>query len=251
MCRSRSSRYGRFGCWGTIPQPGWPWGEAGSSCKLTLSWPPPLRPPSTGMIRFLRLIAAFRFRSCRVAQLGQVHIRSRFRLAFTVPAGAAGPAAGEPHGGEDHPGVPPLALSVLIACQHSISAPPGAGLGFPRERPPTPGTRGRRAMTPATLISKATIRSGIRIPFRWRRVAGPVSPSLSGNGQSRPVTEHRPPAWGQHGVLYNNQKLMTAFPFRSCWVPHGARDSVFNIGLSDLKAWPVLPSGEDNRGVAP
>ena len=33
--------------------------------------------------------------------------------------------------------------------------------------------------------------------FHRRRVAGPVLPSLSGNGQSRPVTEHRPPAWGQ------------------------------------------------------
>ena len=33
--------------------------------------------------------------------------------------------------------------------------------------------------------------------FRERRVAEPVSPSRSGNGQSRPVTEHRPPAWGQ------------------------------------------------------
>ena len=37
--------------------------------------------------------------------------------------------------------------SVLIACKHSISAPPGAGLGFPRERPPTPGTRGRQAVS--------------------------------------------------------------------------------------------------------
>ena len=47
---------------------------------------------------------------------------------------------------------------------------------------------------------------------------------------------------------------MTAFTFRSCWVrrlPHSAFGSVFNIGLSKLKAWPVLPSGEDNRGVAP
>ena len=36
--RSRSSRYGRFGCWGTIPQPGWPWGEAGTPvAQLTLS----------------------------------------------------------------------------------------------------------------------------------------------------------------------------------------------------------------------
>ena len=43
----------------------------------------PLGDPGT--IRFLRLIAAFRFRSCRVAQLGQVHIRSRFGFRFTVP----------------------------------------------------------------------------------------------------------------------------------------------------------------------
>ena len=61
--------------------------------------------------------------------------------------------------------------------------------------------------------------------FRRRRVPGPVSPSPSGNGQSRLVTEHRPPAWGQHGVLYNNQTLMTAFTFRSCWTPRVACDS--------------------------
>ena len=30
-----------------------------------------------------------------------------------------------------------------------------------------------------------------------------------------------------------------------------AHGSVFNIGLSELQAWPVRPSGEDNRGVAP
>ena len=42
--------------------------------------------------------------------------------------------------------------------------------------------------------------------FRQRRVAGPVSPSLSGNGQSRPVTEHRPPAWGQYGVPHMNRE---------------------------------------------
>ena len=37
------------------------------------------------MIRFRRLIAAFRFRSCRVPQSGQVHMRSRFSFGFTVP----------------------------------------------------------------------------------------------------------------------------------------------------------------------
>ena len=50
---------------------------------------------------------------------------------------------------------------------------------------------------------KAGCRAGFTIPVR--------------NGQSRPVTEHRPPAWGQHGVLYKNQTLMTEFGFRSCW----------------------------------
>ena len=71
-----------------------------------------------------------------------------FPLQFRVhgAAGAAGPAAGEPHGAS-HLGVPPLALSFLIACRLSISAPPGASLGFPRERPPTPGTRGRQAIS--------------------------------------------------------------------------------------------------------
>ena len=48
--------------------------------------------------------------------------------------------------------------------------------------------------------------------------------------------------------------MMTAFTFRSCWVrclPHGALGSVFNVGLSKLQAWPVLPSGRGNRGVDP
>ena len=85
VCRSRSSGCGRFRCWGTIPESGWPWGEAASSCNSTLSRPPPFRRRSTGMIRFLRLIAAFRFRSCRVPQLGQVHLGSRFRFRLMVP----------------------------------------------------------------------------------------------------------------------------------------------------------------------
>ena len=69
-----------------------------------------------------------------------------FPLQFRVhgAAGAAGPASGKPHGAS-HLGVPPLALSVLIACRLSISAPPGASLGFPPGAPPTPGTRGRQA----------------------------------------------------------------------------------------------------------
>ena len=46
------------------------------------------------------------------------------------------------------------------------------------------------------LIAAVSLRCSSPV-FRSRRVAGPVSPSRSGNGQSRPVTEHRPPAWGQ------------------------------------------------------
>ena len=48
---------------------------------------------------------------------------------------------------------------------------------------------------------------------------------------------------------------MTAFPFRSCWprdLPHVALGSIFSFALSELQAWLVLPSGEDNSGgVAP
>ena len=102
-------------------------------------WPPSLAHPGPmpgSMIRFLRLIAAFRFRSWVVPQLGQVHMRSRFSFAFTVPHTLQVLLLGN-HMGASHLGVPPLALSVSIACQRSISAPPGAGLGFPRERPPT------------------------------------------------------------------------------------------------------------------
>ena len=88
------------------------------------------------------------------------------------------------------------------------------------------------------LPPEAGCRAGFTIPI-W-------------NGQSRPVTEHRPPAWGQHGVLYNNQTLMTAFTFRPCWprdLLHVALGSIFSFARSDLKAWPVLPSGEDDSGV--
>ena len=44
---------------------------------------------------------------------------------------------------------------------------------------------------------------------------------------------------------------MTAFTFQSCWaldLPHGAHGSVFNIGLSQLKAWAVLLSQKGNSG---
>ena len=81
-----------------------------------------------------------------------------------------------------------------------------------------------------------------------KRVTGPVSPSLSGNGQSRPVTEHRPPAWEQLGFL---SKIDDRVHIPVMLSAHVALGSVFNIGLSKLKAWLVLPSGEDNRGVAP
>ena len=41
----------------------------------------------------------------------------------------------------------PMALSVLIACRLSISAPPGASLGFPRGAP----THARNAGAPGYL----------------------------------------------------------------------------------------------------
>ena len=47
------------------------------------------------------------------------------------------------------------------------------------------------------------------------------------------------PCLGAAWVLYNNQKLMTAFTFRSCWkrrLPHGALGSVFSFALSELQA---------------
>ena len=59
------------------------------------------------------------------------------------------------------------------------------------------------------------------------------------------------PCLGAAWVLYNNQTLMTAFPFRSCWAPHGGLGSLFSFALSALKACPVLPSWQDNSGVAP
>ena len=37
------------------------------------------------MIRFLRLIAAVRFRSCRVPHVSHLHMRSRFSFGLMVP----------------------------------------------------------------------------------------------------------------------------------------------------------------------
>ena len=48
--------------------------------------PPPLRPRAAGMTQVPQVDpAAFRFRSCRVPQLGQVHLGSRFRFRLMVP----------------------------------------------------------------------------------------------------------------------------------------------------------------------
>ena len=48
VCRSRFGRWGRFGCWGTMPQPGWPWGEAASSCNSTPLTPSAIPPTACG-----------------------------------------------------------------------------------------------------------------------------------------------------------------------------------------------------------
>ena len=65
-------------------------------------------------------------------------MRACSRVGFTLPQALQGRdfLLAEPHTAS-HLGVKPLALSVLIACKHSISAPPGASLGFPRDRPLT------------------------------------------------------------------------------------------------------------------
>ena len=75
--------------------------------------------------------------------------------------------------------------------------------------------------------------------------AGFTNPSW--DGQSRPVTEHRPPAWGHLWVLQIGQKLMTAFTFRSCWVPHVALGSVVNFALSELQTVPDVREGQQRN----
>ena len=63
-----------------------------------------------------------------------------------------------------------------------------------------------------TLISKVTIRAGIR--FRQRRVAGPVSPSLHGVARAG-TSRSRPPAWGSKFF-----KVITGFKFLAPCIEH-------------------------------
>ena len=89
--------------------------------------------------------------------------------------------------------------------------------------------------------------------LRQRRAAGPVSPSLYGMARAGPSRSIGPLPGGSMGFFrwVVNRTSMTAFTFRSYWprdLLHVALGSAFNIGLSKLKAWAVLPSGEDNRG---
>ena len=108
-----------------MPEPGWPWGEAGPPVD---SIPPdPAPSPAT---------------ACGHDQVPQVDRRVQvpvmpgpavgagppgFPLQVPVdgPAGAAGLAAGKPHGGEDHLGVAPLALVDQLPLD---VAHPGVGL---------------------------------------------------------------------------------------------------------------------------
>ena len=146
VCRSRSGIPGRLPATGErCPSQDGPSAKPApllTHCLLTR----PIPASACGHDQVPQVDRAVRFRSCRVRSwAGPCAFPLQFRVHSA--AGAAGPAAGKPHGGEDHPGVPPQALSVLIACRLSISAPPGARLGFSRERPPTPGTRGRHAIS--------------------------------------------------------------------------------------------------------
>ena len=124
---------------GNDTEPGWPWREAGVLLQLNLL-PPPSRLRPAGMIRFLRLMAAFRFRSCRVPQLGQVHVRSRFSFGFTLPQALQVRPLG------NHMGRVtwvwrhwPLASSSRAYPRHLARA-----LDFPGS---APGTRGRQAVS--------------------------------------------------------------------------------------------------------
>ena len=77
-------------------------------------------------------------------------------------------------------------------------------------------------------------------------------PEMARAGPSRSM---RPPAWGQYGVLYNNQEsLMTAFTLRSCWkrhLPHVALGTVFSFALSELEglASPAIWGGQRWSGT--
>ena len=130
--------------------------------------------------------------------------------------------------------MPPLALSVLIACRLSISAPPGASLRFPVGPHPRQERGGARLSQHGVTAPddgvgyvdlegnhqvgdqdsfppEAGYRAGFTIPvWEW--------PEQARHGASAPCL-------GAVWIPYNDQKLMTAFTFRSCWAPHGACDS--------------------------
>ena len=158
------------------------------------------------MIRFLRLMAAFRFRSCRVPHWGQVHIRSRFSFGLMVPQAlqvlllgnhigaritrvwrhwplASSSRAGSPYPRHlaralDFPGSahPRQERGGARLSQHGVTSPDDDADHVDLEGNHQVGDQD-------SFLLEAGCRTGFTIPVR--------------NGQSRPVTEHRPPAWGQ------------------------------------------------------
>ena len=202
--RSRSPRQGRDFLWR-------------NNTAITLAWKPA---PLLTHCLLTRPIPASAFGHDQVPQVdGRVQVPvmpgsavgagpCAFPLQFRVhgAAGAAGPAAGKPHGARitrvwRHW---PLASSSRAGSpypRHLARALDFPGSAHPRQERGGARLSQHGVTAPdddaGTLISKATIRSGIRIPSAEGGLPGRFHHPCHGNGQSRPVTEHRPPAWGQ------------------------------------------------------
>ena len=168
------------------------------------------------------------------------------------PAGAAGLAAGEPHGRQDHPGVAHWPLASALRAGSPYPRHLARALDFPVTAHP----RQERG-APGYL-------NGVTAPGDDAGYVNPESNHQVGDQDSFPPSGlpgrfHHPfmgrPEPARHGasapclgaawVVYNNRTSMTAFPFRSCWIrhlPHGA------FGVEGL-ASPAIRGGQRWSGT--
>ena len=168
-------------------------------------------------------------------QFGQFHVRSRFSFRFTVPhtlqvlllenrMGARitlvcrqWPLASSSRAGSPYPRHLARVLDFPVSAhprqerggarlsQHGVTAP-GDDVGYV-------DLEGNHQIGDQdSFPPKAGFRASFTIPVR--------------NGQTRPVTEHRPPAWGQQVLRSKFFKVITGFKFLAPCIANRASKSV-------------------------
>ena len=100
-------------------------------------------------------------------------------------------------------------------------------------------------MTPATLISKATIRSGIRIPFRQRRVAGRFHHPCLGMARAGPSRSIGPLPGGSKflKLISGHIPVMLATVLAARRIPVGSGLQHRIVGVTGL-ANPAIRGGQ-------